>query len=100
MKGIAKMSGIPLGNLLIPSTVNYNIIMQGGVYICVVCVGGCLSVFTIPVTVIITYHLSLGEIVLYNIFYEIFTACTSIIGQAENGKLLHARNLDFGLFMG
>ena len=42
----------------------------------------------------------LGEVVLYNIFYEASTACTSIIGQNENGQLLHARNLDFGLFMG
>lgn len=44
--------------------------------------------------------LALGEVVLYNIFYEASTACTSIIGQNENGQLLHARNLDFGLFMG
>ena len=27
-----------------------------------------------------------GEIVLYNIFYEIFTVCTSIIAQAPDGK--------------
>jgi acid ceramidase len=42
----------------------------------------------------------LGEIVLYNIFYEIFTVCTSIIAQDDNGHLVHARNLDFGLFLG
>jgi acid ceramidase len=42
----------------------------------------------------------LGEIVMYNIFYEIFTVCTSIITQDSAGKLYHARNLDFGLFMG
>lgn len=42
----------------------------------------------------------LGEIVLYNIFYEIFTVCTSIVGQDANGNMLHARNLDFGLFLG
>ena len=42
----------------------------------------------------------LGEIVLYNIFYEIFTVCTSIVGQDANGNILHARNLDFGLFLG
>lgn len=41
-----------------------------------------------------------GEIVLYNIFYEIFTVCTSIIAEDKNGELFHARNLDFGLFMG
>jgi acid ceramidase len=44
--------------------------------------------------------LNLGEIVLYNIFYEVFTVCTSVVAQAPNGTLYHARNLDFGLFMG
>jgi acid ceramidase len=42
----------------------------------------------------------LGEIVLYNIFYEIFTVCTSIVAQDEQNRLYHARNLDFGLFLG
>lgn len=42
----------------------------------------------------------LGEAILYNIFYEIFSACTSIVGEDESGKLYHARNLDFGLLMG
>lgn len=42
----------------------------------------------------------LGEVVLYNVFYEVFTVCTSIVGQANNGTLYHARNLDFGLFLG
>jgi len=43
---------------------------------------------------------SIGEVVLYNIFYEFFTACTSIIGQDSHGKLYHARNMDFGLMLG
>jgi acid ceramidase len=42
----------------------------------------------------------LGEIVLYNVFYEIFTLCTSIVGSDANGNMYHARNLDFGLFLG
>jgi acid ceramidase len=42
----------------------------------------------------------LGEIVLYNVFYEVFTVCTSIVAEDEQGKLYHARNLDFGLFLG
>jgi acid ceramidase len=42
----------------------------------------------------------LGEIVLYNIFYEIFTVCTSIVAEDEKNQLYHARNLDFGLFLG
>jgi len=44
--------------------------------------------------------ISLGEITLYNIFYEVFSVCTSLISQGEDGKILHARNLDFGLFLG
>ncbi|CAJ0962682.1 unnamed protein product, partial [Mesorhabditis belari] len=42
----------------------------------------------------------IGRIVLYNIFYEIFTVCTSIVGQDPSGSMYHARNLDFGLFLG
>ncbi|KAM3832120.1 acid ceramidase isoform 3-T3 [Vipera latastei] len=42
----------------------------------------------------------LGDVVLFNIFYEIFTVCTSIIAEDKTGKLYHARNLDFGLFLG
>jgi len=47
-----------------------------------------------------TTGVPLGEIVLYNIFYEVFTVCTSIVAEDEQGKLYHARNLDFGLFLG
>ncbi|KAL7841069.1 hypothetical protein SRHO_G00247600 [Serrasalmus rhombeus] len=42
----------------------------------------------------------LGEVVLFNIFYEVFTVCTSLVAEAPDGNLIHARNLDFGLFMG
>ncbi|KAF8366293.1 hypothetical protein PRIPAC_84122 [Pristionchus pacificus] len=41
-----------------------------------------------------------GEIVMYNIFYEIFTVCTSVVAVDEKGKVWHSRNLDFGLFLG
>ena len=41
-----------------------------------------------------------GEVVLYNVFYEVFTFCTSIVAQDEAGHLYHGRNLDFGLFLG
>ncbi|XP_053398539.1 acid ceramidase-like [Mercenaria mercenaria] len=44
--------------------------------------------------------IEIGEITLYNIFYELFTVCTSVIAESPTGKLYHARNLDFGLFMG
>lgn len=42
----------------------------------------------------------LGEIILYNIFYEVFTFCTSIVAQDTKGNLYHGRNLDFGIFLG
>jgi len=41
-----------------------------------------------------------GEVVLYNLFYEFFTVCTSIVAEDANGEIYHARNLDFGLFLG
>ncbi|XP_034044501.1 N-acylsphingosine amidohydrolase (acid ceramidase) 1b [Thalassophryne amazonica] len=45
-------------------------------------------------------EIPLGEVMLYNIFYEIFTVCTSIVAEDTNGNLFHGRNLDFGLFLG
>ncbi|XP_007549670.1 acid ceramidase [Poecilia formosa] len=42
----------------------------------------------------------LGEVVLFNIFYEVFTVCTSVVAQDQKGNLIHGRNLDFGLFLG
>lgn len=42
----------------------------------------------------------LGEIVLFNIFYEVFTVCTSVVAEDAKGNLFHGRNLDFGLFLG
>ncbi|ESN94632.1 hypothetical protein HELRODRAFT_69189, partial [Helobdella robusta] len=45
-------------------------------------------------------NLPLGEVLLYNLFYEVFTVCTSILAEDDRGNLYHARNMDFGLFMG
>ncbi|TEA25730.1 hypothetical protein DBR06_SOUSAS1210006, partial [Sousa chinensis] len=42
----------------------------------------------------------LREIISFNIFYEFFTICTSIITEDKEGHLLHARNMDFGVFLG
>ncbi|MCI4395096.1 hypothetical protein PGIGA_G00176490 [Pangasianodon gigas] len=42
----------------------------------------------------------LGETLLLNIFYEVFTVCTSLVAEDPHGNLIHARNMDFGLFMG
>lgn len=44
--------------------------------------------------------LDVGKVVLMNVFYEIFTVCTSIVVEDPQGGIMHARNLDFGLFMG
>ncbi len=32
--------------------------------------------------------------------YEVTDDCTSIVAQTPDGKILHARNLDFGIGMG
>ncbi|XP_007953143.2 acid ceramidase [Orycteropus afer afer] len=45
-------------------------------------------------------EIPLGEIIAYNIFYEFFTLCTSIITEDKEGHLLHGRNMDFGIFLG
>lgn len=44
--------------------------------------------------------INLGEMLLYNLFYEFFTVCTSIVAEDPAGNMYHARNLDFGLFIG
>ncbi|KAM6149839.1 acid ceramidase [Erethizon dorsatum] len=45
-------------------------------------------------------EIPLGEIISFNIFYELFTLCTSIITEDKKGHLLHVRNMDFGIFLG
>ncbi|KAM8969276.1 acid ceramidase isoform X1 [Sarcophilus harrisii] len=45
-------------------------------------------------------QIPLGEIISFNIFYELFTVCTSIIAEDKKGHLFHARNMDFGIFLG
>ena len=42
----------------------------------------------------------LGEILLYNVFYEFNALCTSIVAEAPDGEIYHARNMDFGLLLG
>lgn len=44
--------------------------------------------------------LSVGEVTLFNVFYEFFSACTSIVAHSEDSVIYHGRNLDFGLFLG
>ncbi len=43
---------------------------------------------------------SYGWVTLLNIGYEVSDACTSIVAQTPDGKILHARNLDFWDGMG
>jgi acid ceramidase len=45
-------------------------------------------------------NISLGEITLFNVFYEFFSVCASIIVQGKDRHMYHGRNLDFGLFLG
>ena len=44
--------------------------------------------------------MTIDEVTIYNIFYELFTLCTSVVVQDSQGNLHHGRNLDFGLFLG
>lgn len=44
--------------------------------------------------------LPVSKVTLYNIFYELFTFCTSLVIQDPAGHLYHARNLDTGVFLG
>jgi acid ceramidase len=73
MKGISQVTGLSLGT-------NKNQRHTTFMY-------GCRSIFS-------------GEIVLYNIFYEISSLCTSVVGQDTYGRIIHGRSLDFGLLMG
>jgi len=41
-----------------------------------------------------------GWITIFNLGYEVTDACTSILAQTPDGKILHARNLDFWDGMG
>jgi hypothetical protein len=51
---------------------------------------GCASQLGIPY----------GWLALFNLGYEVSDACTSIVAQTTDGKILHARNLDFWDGMG
>jgi len=44
--------------------------------------------------------MEVGEVALYNLFYEFFSVCTSVVVQGEDGTIYHGRNLDFGLLLG
>lgn len=49
----------------------------------------------------IIYHSfssQIGWLTLVNMGYEITEDCTSIVAQTVEGKMYHARNMDFGVF--
>uniref|UniRef100_A0A8D9EV87 Acid ceramidase n=2 Tax=Cacopsylla melanoneura TaxID=428564 RepID=A0A8D9EV87_9HEMI len=43
---------------------------------------------------------TIGEMTVFNLFYEFFSFCTSIVMEGKDGQMYHGRNLDFGLFLG
>ena len=45
-------------------------------------------------------ELPLGEITMYNVFYEFDSLCTSIVMEDSFGTMYHGRNLDFGFMLG
>lgn len=45
-------------------------------------------------------ELKMSSLLAFNLGYEIMGACTSVTAQDINGHMIHARNLDFGLFLG
>jgi N-acylethanolamine-hydrolysing acid amidase len=40
-------------------------------------------------------NISLPEVILANIYYDITAYCTSIVAEDEKGNIFHARNLDY-----
>jgi N-acylethanolamine-hydrolysing acid amidase len=40
-------------------------------------------------------NLTLPEVILVNMFYDLTAHCTSIVAQDEQGDIFHARNLDY-----
>ena len=41
------------------------------------------------------FNMTLPDVILFNIFYDITAYCTSIVAQNEQGEIFHARNLDY-----
>ena len=44
-------------------------------------------------------NVTLGDVVMVNLFFEMTPFCTSIVAQSTAGRVYHARNMDFGLAM-
>lgn len=50
--------------------------------------------------IVVVIDIFLGEIILYNIFYEFFIFCILIVVEDKKGYLIYGRNMDFGVFFG
>nr|XP_018909236.1 PREDICTED: acid ceramidase-like isoform X1 [Bemisia tabaci] len=46
-----------------------------------------------------TAEMEVGDVVLFNIFYEFFSLCTSVVMEGKDGTMYHGRNLDFTTYM-
>lgn len=44
--------------------------------------------------------IAMSSLLAFNLGYELMGFCTSVIAQDASGHVTHARNLDFGLFLG
>ncbi len=81
IKGIADVSGIPLGKKTqMFSTPNVVTVSKNA-----------------PLTSVLVYYL--GEVVLFNIFYEVFTVCTSVVAEDDKGGSLSRVGLNSYLKM-
>jgi hypothetical protein len=52
--------------------------------------------FSVGWSWLICTGVTLGKLVLMNLIYDLSAGCTSIVAQTSNGRMLHARNLDYG----
>lgn len=46
---------------------------------------------------LVSFFFFLGEIVIFNIFYEIFTVCTSIVAEDKTGNAIQNSDYSFHL---
>lgn len=95
MKGIAAASGLPLGRKF-----NYYIIILHKFIIAQDLI--CLNLISLAIGVQVYMYISFsfflslffylfffkGDVILFNIFYEVFTVCTSLVAEDPDGKLI------------
>lgn len=66
IKGIAAASGVPLGKKMFSTPYLVTVFKKCPIDIC-------------------PFLYNLGEVVLFNIFYEVFTVCTSVVAEDDKG---------------